>query len=41
VSTGLTAAVIALVGVAAVVAVAYAFYRVGRSEDEDRRRDQR
>jgi hypothetical protein len=35
-STSLTAAVLALVGVAAVVGVAFAFYLVGRAEDRDR-----
>jgi hypothetical protein len=35
-STELTAVVLALVGVAAVVAVAWAFYLVGRAEDRDR-----
>jgi hypothetical protein len=35
-STQMTAAVLALVGVAAVVAVAWAFYLVGRAEDRDR-----
>jgi hypothetical protein len=35
-STQLTAAVLALVGVAAVVGVAFAFYLVGRAEDRDR-----
>ena len=35
-STSLTAAVFALVGVAAVVGVAFAFYLVGRAEDRDR-----
>jgi hypothetical protein len=35
-STQLTAAVLALVGVAAVVGVAWAFYLVGRAEDRDR-----
>jgi hypothetical protein len=35
-STELTAVVIALVGVAAVVAVAWAFYLVGRAEDRER-----
>jgi hypothetical protein len=35
-STSLTAAVLALVGVAAVVGMAFAFYLVGRAEDRDR-----
>jgi hypothetical protein len=35
-STQLTAAVLALVGVAAVVGVAWTFYLVGRAEDRDR-----
>ena len=35
-STPLTAAVFALVGVAAVVGVAWVFFLVGRSEDRDR-----
>jgi hypothetical protein len=35
-STQLTAAVLALVGVAAVVGVAWVFYLVGRAEDRDR-----
>jgi hypothetical protein len=35
-STQLTAVVLALVGVAAVVGVAFAFYLVGRAEDRDR-----
>jgi flagellar basal body-associated protein FliL len=35
-STSLTAVVLALVGVAAVVGVAFAFYLVGRAEDRDR-----
>ena len=35
-STELTAVVLALVGVAAVVGVAWAFYLVGRAEDRDR-----
>lgn len=35
-STSLTAAVFALVGVAAVVGVAWVFFLVGRSEDRDR-----
>jgi hypothetical protein len=35
-STELTAVVLALVGVAAVVGVAFAFYLVGRAEDRDR-----
>jgi hypothetical protein len=35
-STQLTAAVLALVGVAAVVVVAFAFYLVGRAEDRER-----
>ena len=35
-STQLTAVVLALVGVAAVVGVAWAFYLVGRAEDRDR-----
>ena len=35
-STQLTAAVLALAGVAAVVGVAWAFYLVGRAEDRDR-----
>jgi hypothetical protein len=35
-STTWTAVVLALVGVAAVVAVAYVFYLVGRAEDRDR-----
>ena len=35
-STPLTAAVLALVGVAAVVALAWVFYLVGRAEDRDR-----
>jgi hypothetical protein len=35
-STSLTAVVLALVGVAAVVGVLYAFYLVGRAEDRDR-----
>jgi uncharacterized membrane protein YuzA (DUF378 family) len=39
-STTLTAVLIAVVGIAAVLAVSYVFYRVGRSEDEERdRRD--
>ena len=35
-STELTAVVLALVGVAAVVSVAFGFYLVGRAEDRDR-----
>jgi hypothetical protein len=35
-STSLTAVVLALVGVAAVVGVAFVFYLVGRAEDRDR-----
>ena len=35
-STELTAVVLALVGVAAVVGVAWVFYLVGRAEDRDR-----
>jgi len=35
-STELTAAVLALVGVAAVVGIAWVFYLVGRAEDRDR-----
>jgi hypothetical protein len=35
-STSLAAVVLALVGVAAVVGVAWAFYLVGRAEDRDR-----
>jgi hypothetical protein len=35
-STTLTALVLALVGVAAVVGVAWVFYLVGRAEDRDR-----
>jgi hypothetical protein len=35
-STPLTAAVLALVGVAAVVGIAWVFYLVGRAEDRDR-----
>ncbi len=35
-STELTAVVLALVGVAAVVGVAWAFYLVGRAEDRER-----
>jgi hypothetical protein len=35
-STPLTAAVLALVGLAAVVGVAWVFYLVGRAEDRDR-----
>jgi hypothetical protein len=35
-STSLTAVVFALVGVAAVVGVCWAFYLVGRAEDRDR-----
>jgi hypothetical protein len=35
-STPLTAAVLALAGVAAVVALAWVFYLVGRAEDRDR-----
>ena len=35
-STPLTAAVLALVGVAAVVGVAWVFFLVGRAEDRDR-----
>jgi uncharacterized membrane protein YebE (DUF533 family) len=35
-STEVAAAVIALGGVAAVAAVSYAFYRVGKSEDRER-----
>jgi hypothetical protein len=35
-STQLTAAVLALVGVAAVVGIAWIFYLVGRAEDRDR-----
>ena len=35
-STQLTAAVLALAGVAAVVGVAWAFYLVGRAEERDR-----
>jgi hypothetical protein len=35
-STQLTAAVLALAGVAAVVGVAWVFYLVGRAEDRDR-----
>jgi hypothetical protein len=35
-STQLTAAVLALAGVAAVVGIAWVFYLVGRAEDRDR-----
>jgi hypothetical protein len=35
-STQLTAAVLALAGVAAVVGIAWIFYLVGRAEDRDR-----
>jgi hypothetical protein len=35
-STPLTAAVLALVGVAAVVGLAWVFFLIGRSEDRDR-----
>jgi hypothetical protein len=35
-STELTATVLALVGVAAVVGIAWVFYLVGRAEDRDR-----
>jgi hypothetical protein len=35
-STELTAVVLALVGVAAVVGIAWVFYLVGRAEDRDR-----
>jgi hypothetical protein len=35
-STSLTAAVLALVGVVAVVGIAWVFYLVGRAEDRDR-----
>jgi hypothetical protein len=35
-STQLTAAVLALVGIAAVVGIAWVFYLVGRAEDRDR-----
>jgi hypothetical protein len=35
-STTATAVVLALVGVAAVVAVSWVFYRVGKSEDRER-----
>jgi hypothetical protein len=35
-STTLTAVVLALVGVAAVVGIAWVFYLVGRAEDRDR-----
>jgi hypothetical protein len=35
-STQLTAVVLALVGVAAVVGIAWVFYLVGRAEDRDR-----
>ena len=35
-STTLTAAVLALVGIVAVIGVAYVFYLVGRAEDRER-----
>jgi hypothetical protein len=35
-STEVAAAVLALAGVAAVVAVAWVFYRIGRAEDRER-----
>jgi threonine/homoserine/homoserine lactone efflux protein len=35
-STTLTAAVLALVGIIAVIGVAYVFYLVGRAEDRER-----
>ncbi len=35
-STEVTAVVLGLVGVAAVVAVSWVFYRIGRSEDRER-----
>jgi len=35
-STTLVAALLALVGVLAVIAVSYAFYVIGRAEDRDR-----
>ena len=39
-STPLTAAVLALVGLVAVVGVAWVFYLVGRAEDRDRAAEQ-
>jgi hypothetical protein len=39
-STGLTAAVLALAGVAVVVAVSWVFYRIGRSEDREREQEE-
>jgi type II secretory pathway pseudopilin PulG len=39
-STTVAAVVLALVGVAAVVAVAWVFYRIGRAEDREREREQ-
>jgi flagellar biosynthesis/type III secretory pathway M-ring protein FliF/YscJ len=39
-STEVAAAVLALAGVAAVVAVAWVFYRIGRAEDREREREQ-
>jgi hypothetical protein len=38
-STEVTAAVIALAGVIAVLAVSWVFYRVGRAEDRERERE--
>jgi hypothetical protein len=39
-STTVAAAVLALAGVAVVVAVSWVFYRVGRAEDRDREREE-
>jgi hypothetical protein len=38
-STTVAAVVLALVGVAAVVAVSWVFWRIGRAEDRDRERE--
>jgi hypothetical protein len=38
-STEVAAVVLALAGVAAVVAVSWVFYRIGRAEDRDRERE--
>jgi uncharacterized membrane protein YcjF (UPF0283 family) len=39
-STEVAAVVLALAGVAAVVAVSWVFYRIGRAEDREREREQ-
>ncbi len=39
-STEVAAVVLALAGVAAVVAVSWVFYRIGRSEDREREQEQ-